>query len=525
MLNSPPVGGAADAAPGEAPPSSEVADALAAGSTPLSGTSVAVVGGGFGGLAAAAYLARAGAGVRLLERHDRPGGRAGVLERDGFGFDTGPSWYLMPDVFERFFGHFGRTPQEYYDLERLDPQYRVFWKDGDRVTVEPERRNAREIFERYEAGAGDALDAYLDTAERNYELAMNRVVYPGRNHLGDYLDTDMLPLAPRIGLFRSMDSYVSRRFEHPKLRQLLEYTLVFLGGAPHNTPALYSIMSHVDFNGNVFYPEGGIAGVVDALADLAREEGAAIETGVEVKGVTGERGDFEVATDAGTERADLVVSNANPAYTERELLAPDDREHDPGYWEARTYAPSAFMLYLGVEGDVSPLAHHSLVLPTDWDGHFERIFDDPDWPEDPAYYVSVASKTDDAVAPEGHHALVLLLPIAPGLEDGPTVRAEYREFLLSDLAERTGVDLRDRIVVEESTCVSEFAEHFGDPGGTALGLAHTLSQTGPFRPSHRAGLDGLYYVGAYTNPGIGMPMCLISGEHVAGAVLADETGG
>ncbi|WP_336358366.1 phytoene desaturase family protein [Haloarcula sp. CGMCC 1.6347] len=483
---------------------------------------VTVVGGGFGGLSAACYLADAGADVRLLERHDHLGGHAGVLERDGFRFDTGPSWYLMPDVFERFFGHFDREPADYYELERLDPQYRVFWKDGDRVTMRPNRENAREVFESYEDGAGDALAEYLERAERNYELAMDRVVYEGRERLRDYVDTDLLPLAPRARLFGSMDDYVSRYVDHPKLRQLLEYTLVFLGGAPHNTPALYSIMSHVDLNMNVFYPEGGIAGVVDGLGSLAQELGVDIQTGTEVQHIAGEAGAFELTTDDGVVASDIVVSNANPAHTERNLLDPADRDHDPDHWDDQTYAPSAFMLYLGVEGDVGPLAHHSLVLPTDWDDHFERIFDRPAWPDDPAYYLSVTSKTDETVAPDGHHAVVVLVPIAPGLDDGPVIREEYREFVLDDLAEQTGVDLRDRIVVEESACVSEFAERFGDPQGTALGLAHTLFQTGPLRPGHRAGLDGLYYTGAYTTPGIGMPMCLISGEHTARDIIEDS---
>ncbi|MFC7019546.1 MULTISPECIES: phytoene desaturase family protein [Haloarcula] len=483
---------------------------------------VTVVGGGFGGLSAAAYLARAGADVTLLEQHDRVGGHAGVLERDGFRFDTGPSWYLMPDVFERFFAHFDRDPGEYYELERLDPQYRVHWKDGDSVTVRPDRQQVREIFESYEDGAGEALEEYLETAARNYDLAMDRVVYEGRERFRDYVDTDLLPLAPRLRLFGNMDDYVSRYVEHPKLRQLLEYTLVFLGGSPHNTPALYSIMSHVDLNLNVFYPTGGIAGVVDALATLCREEGVTIETGVTVEGIDGSTGEFTLSTDADERTTDLVVSNANPAYTERELLSRADRDHDPGYWDDRTYAPSAFMLYLGVEGDIAPLEHHTLVLPTDWDAHFESIFESPRWPDDPAYYLSVTSKTDDTVAPDGHHAVVVLVPIAPGLDDSPQVRARVREQVLEDLADHAGVDLRDRIVVEESACVSEFAARYGDPQGTALGLAHTLFQTGPLRPGHRAGLDGLYYTGAYTTPGIGMPMCLISGEHTADAVLEDH---
>ncbi len=478
---------------------------------------VTVVGGGFGGLAAAAYLADAGADVRLLERHDQLGGHASVLERDGFRFDTGPSWYLMPDVFDRFFAHFDREPGDYYDLELLDPQYRVFWKDGDSVTIPPDSERVRAVFESYEDGAGEALDRYLRTAEQNYDLAMDRVVYEGRDGLREYVDTDLLPLATRLRLLGNMDDYVSRYVDHPKLRQLLEYTLVFLGGAPTNTPALYSIMSHVDLNLHVFYPDGGISAVVDALAALARERGATIETGVTVERIEGSAGQFTLQTDSGREETDLVVTNANPAYTERELLE-DAPDRD---WDDQTYAPSAFMLYLGVEGDVDPLAHHSLVFPTDWDPHFESIFEDQAWPEEPAYYLSVPSKTDDAVAPEGHHAVVVLVPIAPGLDDGPDVRERYRDRVLADLAEHTGVDLRDRIVVEESACVSEFAERYGDPQGTALGLAHTLFQTGPFRPGHRADRDGLYYTGAYTTPGIGMPMCLISGEHAADAVLDD----
>jgi phytoene desaturase len=487
-----------------------------------SDATVTVVGAGFGGLSTAAYLADAGVDVQVLERHDRPGGHAGVLERDGFRFDTGPSWYLMPDVFERFFAHFDREPGDYYALERLDPQYRVFWKDGDDVTIRPNRENVHEVFDAYEDGAGDALERYLDRAERNYELAMNRVIYPGRERFRDYVDTDLLPLAPRLRLFGTVDDYVSRYVTHPKLKQLLEYTLVFLGGSPYDAPALYTVMSHVDLNGNVFYPEGGIAGVVDALVDLCTDLGVDLRTGVDVTDVRGSAGDFRLATSDGVVRSDVVVSNANPAVVERELLDDAVVDRDPDYWDDRTYAPSALMLYLGVEGDLDELAHHSLVLPTDWEPHFDAMFEEPRWPEDPAYYLSVASKSDDGVAPDGHHAVVVLVPIAPGLDDDPAARDRLRDAVLADLEETVGVDLRDRIVVEESACVSEFAARYGNPQGTALGLAHTLRQTGPLRPGHRGPVDGLYYTGSYTAPGIGMPMCLISGEHAADVVLDDH---
>jgi phytoene desaturase len=490
---------------------------------PLAGTTVPVIGGGVGGLAVACYLADAGADVRLLEQHERVGGVAGRLERDGFRFDTGPSWYLMPDVFERFFAGFDREPGDYYELERLDPKYRVFWKDGDRADVAADTDDVRALFESYESGAGEAFDAYLDEAAYTYEVGMERFVYEDRPRLRDWLDLDVLRSARGLTLLGSMADHAADYFENPKLRQLMGYTLVFLGGSPHNTPALYNLMAHVDHGLGVYYPEGGIYSVVEGMAELARELGVEIRTGREVTAVdTVPDGLVASTADGNGVTGDRVVANANPVHVERDLAPPAASGGPPGGWKTATYAPSAFMLYLGVEGPVDPLAHHTLVLPTDWDPHFERVFDEPAWPENPSYYVNVPSLTDGSVAPDGHHTVVVLVPIAPGLDDGPEIRERYREQVLADLAANTGVDLRGRIAVEETACVSEFAERVHAPRGTALGLAHTLRQTGPFRPSHRAPLDGLYYTGGYTTPGIGMPMCLVSGEHAYEAVLEDE---
>jgi phytoene desaturase len=489
--------------------------------TRLDSDSIVVVGGGFGGLSAACHLADAGADVTVVERRDRLGGVAGRIERDGFRFDTGPSWYLMPDVFERFFERFGREPSDYYSLTRLDPNYRVFWKDGDSAAVPADRPGQRALFESYETGAGDALDAYLDGAAEAYEVGMAEFVYERRPRVRDWLDPALLRAARGLTLLGSMDDHVADYFDHPKLRQLVEYTLVFLGGSPYNTPALYSLMSHVDYDLGVYYPAGGMASVVDGIARLARELGVTFETGTPVTGIEPTVDGLTVATAAGRRTVDRVVSTAPPAHTERELLPTGVADHDPDYWDSRTYAPSAFLLYLGVEGDLPELAHHTLVLPTDWRSHFEAIFDSPAWPTDPSYYVNVPSHTDDSVAPDGHSTVVVLVPIAPGLDDGPDQRARYREAVLDDLADHAGVDLRDRIVVEQSACVTEFAS-MGYPQGTALGLAHTLTQTGPFRPSHRsAAAPGLYYAGSFTDPGIGVPMCLISGAHVTDAVRAD----
>jgi phytoene desaturase len=491
--------------------------------TTLDEESIVVVGAGIGGLSAACYLADAGADVTVVERADHLGGVAGRIERDGFRFDMGPSWYLMPEVFERFFGHFDREPSEYYELTRLDPNYRVFWKDGDSAAVPADRAGQRDLFESYEAGAGEALEAYLDGAREAYEVGMEEFVYKDRPRLRDWVDPSLARAARGLTLLGTMDDHVREFFDHPKLRQLVEYTLVFLGGSPYNTPALYSLMSHVDYDLGVYYPEGGMASVVDAMATLARDLGVTFETGTEVTGIERLPEGLLVSTASDTRTADRVISNATPAATERELLPPGVADRDPEYWTERTYAPSAFMLYLGVEGPLPEFGHHTLVLPTDWSAHFERIFDEPAWPTNPSYYVNVPSRTDETVAPAGDSTMVILVPIAPGLPDGPEFRERYRDQVLSDLAEHTGVDLHDRIVVEERACIEEFSD-LGYPQGTALGLAHTLRQTGPFRPGHRAtAVDGLYYTGSFTTPGIGVPMCLISGEHTAAAVCEDVT--
>ena len=485
--------------------------------------SAVVVGSGFGGLSTACYLADAGLDVTVLEKNDQLGGRASVLEAEGFKFDMGPSWYLMPDVFERFFSHFGREPAEFYDLERLDPHYRIFFKDGDSMAVTDDNEEMYDAFESYEEGAGDALREYLDTSETHYEVAMEDFVYTDRPRLRDWVDPDVMRAAPiGLQLLGTMDDYVADYFDHPKLKQVTQYSLVFLGGAPSNTPALYNMMSHVDFNLGVHYPENGMRSVVDACVDLGEQMGVDYVTDAEVSEIVNRKKGFLVENSAGDVRADYVVSDADYAHTEQELLPEHERQYDADYWDSRTYAPSAFLMYMGVEGDVEPLEHHTLVLPTDWNGHFEQIFDDPAWPEDPAYYLCVPSETDDDVAPEGHSNLFALVPVAPGLDDTEEVRTWYRDLLLDDIAENTGVDLRDRIVFEETFAVSEFADRYNSQQGTALGLAHTLRQTALLRPPHRSeACPGLYFTGSYTTPGIGVPMCLISGEHTADALIED----
>lgn len=482
---------------------------------------IVIIGGGFGGLSAACFLADKGYEVELIEKNEEVGGRASVLEEDGYRFDMGPSWYLMPDIFNRFFEKMDAKPEDYYKLNRLDPNYRIFFKDGDLMDVPADPEEAGELFETYEDGAKEQFRRYLEKSEETYDIGMNEFVLKDRNNFSDYFSLDVLRNARGISLIKKMQDHVEQYFENDKLQQVMQYTLVFLGGSPNNTPALYNLMSHVDFNMGVYYPEGGIYSVIEGMQDLAEEKGAKITTGEEVREIN--RGEKPyVVTENREIECNAVVSNADYAFTETELLPDEYTTYDRDYWESRTYAPSAFLIYLGVDGELENLDHHNLVLPEEWDDHFEKIFDNPDLPENPAYYICNPSETDDTVAPEGKSAIFVLVPIAAEMELDEDERKEFRDLVINDIEDNTGISLDEKIEYEKLFAGEEFKEKYNSFNGTALGIAHTLRQTSVFRPKQRSKkMEGLYYTGQYTNPGIGMPMCLISGEHVAEKVEED----
>jgi len=484
--------------------------------------SVVVVGSGFGGLSTACYLADAGLDVTVLEKNESLGGRASVLEADGFRFDMGPSWYLMPDVFERFFGHFDREPSDFYDLEPLDPHYRIFFKDGDTADVTSDRGEMYDLFESYEEGAGDALDEYLETSEEHYGVAMEKFIYEDRPRIRDWIDPDVMRAAPiGLQLLGTMDDYVADYFDTPKLRQIMQYTLVFLGGAPSNTPAIYNMMSHVDFNMGVYYPENGLRSVVDACVELGSELGVDYVTDAEVTEIINRREGFAVESEAGTFHAEFVVSNADYAHTERELLPEHERQYDDGYWDshllavgvspvsrrrgrrrpARTpHARLSDRLGPALRADLRRpgLARGSGLLPVCALGDRRQ---------------RRSRGTLQPVCPRPHRARTRRHRRGSDVVPRSRARRHRREH---------GVELRDRIVFEEQFSVSEFADRYNSAQGTALGLAHTLRQTALFRPPHRSeACPGLYYTGSYTTPGIGVPMCLISGEHTANTLIDD----
>lgn len=483
---------------------------------------IIIIGAGIGGLSTAALLAKDGHNVTVLEKNDQIGGRAMHFKEQGFLFDMGPSWYLMPEVFERYFALFGKKPSDYYQLVKLDPQYRVFFSKDDIVDIRADLDKNLALFESWEPGSAAKVTEYLEKARYQYEVAMKKFVYRNYNSIFDILKPEMAEGA-KLNIFESLDKHVSRYVSHKKIKQILQYTNVFLGGSPKNTPAMYSILSHVDFHQGVFYPMGGLNQLVNALESLCKEYGVIIRTNQEVTKIDIQDKKIQtVQTTDKTYTADKVIANADYHHVETTLLPQESQSIPETSWEKKTLAPSAFILYLGIKGPVKNLHHHNLFFANDWEKHFDGIFNDPHWPEDPSYYICCPSKTDPTVAPNGDENIFVLVPVAAGLEDSDEVRERYAKKILTHIEELIGETIQDRIVVQRIHSQRDYKQLYNAYKGTALALSHTLMQTAIFRPANKSKkVSNLYYVGHYTNPGVGVPMCLISAELVREQLIHD----
>jgi len=487
---------------------------------------VIVVGGGVGGLAAAALLGHQGYRVTVLEQNQFLGGRMRVFHRDEFVLDAGPSWYLMPEVFEHFFSLFGKRSTDYYQLEKLDPSYRVFFDDGRTFDITGDARHNEEVFDQLEPGGGAKLRTYLDMAAYKYEIAMRDFVYTDYRNVFQFFNRRLMTEGLRLNVFQNLHRYVQRSFSSEAAQQILEYPMVFLGTSPFNTPALYSMMSHADITTGVFYPRGGFSAITDGLVQLGSEFGVTYRTETPVTRVGTRDGrviGVETA-DGETIGADIVVMNADYRHAELDLLSKADRSYGASYWQRRTLAPAMFKFCFALNRRLTGLVHHNLYFPRDWHEHFDRIFTDPGWPERPAFYLGHPSRTDRTIVPEDGDILFFLVPVAPGLDDAPERRQEFRAQVLEQFRVLTGETIQDRDIAFEQICtVSDCARYFNAPLGSALGLSHTLFQTAVFRPHIRSRrVRGLYYAGQMTQPGVGLPMVMISGEIAAGAVVEDR---
>ena len=481
---------------------------------------VTVVGSGFGGLAAAALLSKQGHDVTVIEKNSQPGGRARVYSDKGYSFDMGPSWYLMPDIFEMFFKEFDKKPSDYYDLIRIDPSYRIFFDEEGITDVSADLESNYELFNSFEENGGEKLREYLTQAERHYRLAMDEMIYKEYDRIWDLFNGKLALEGFKLPLFSSIEGYVNKWFKSPKSRKILEYSIGFIGGSPSNTPALYYIMNHVDLKLGVWYPaEGGISRVVQAFVDLGKEYGAEYRYNSEVTKIDIDNGKVTgVQIGDETLKTDLAVVNADYSHTEINLIDEKYQTYDEKYWDKRVIAPSALVLYIGLDKKLPKLEHHNLFLTKDWDQGFESVFDPKKarWPETPSYYINVTSKNDNTVTPEGGETIFVLMPLAPDLEDTPELREKYYNKLVSHIETLAEEHIIGHEVVKHIFCVNDFREDYNAYKGTALGLTHTLMQTALFRPSHKSRkVDNLYYTGHYTHPGIGMPMCIISSQVLA----------
>ena len=488
-----------------------------------------VIGSGIGGLATAALLAKDGYDVEVYEKNPLLGGRANLFQAKGFTFDMGPSWYLMPDVFQHFFDLMGEKLEDYLSLKKLQPSYRIFFKDKHKKVdmYSDLDRDARTLDE-LEPGAGAKLKKYLSLSRYQYDVAIKYFMYKNYDTIFDFFNRITMVEGRKLSIFMSMDKYVNKFFSSDMVRKIMQYQLVFLGSSPYNTPALYNIMSHIDFNMGVFYPESGIYSIVRALKAIGEKYNAKYHVSSPVKRILIQEGKATgvMLEDGTTVEADIVISNADIEHTDSKLLPESSRTFSPKYWKSRVLAPSAFIMYLGIKGSLDQkVTHHNLVFSKDWKQNFEQIFDNPQLPEDPSFYVSCPSKTDATVAPKDHENLFVLVPVAPNLEENPSFLEEFADKILQTMEREMDIpDLRQRIVYRRLYTGQNFVEDYHSFGGSALGLAHTIRQTAIFRPNNISNkVKNLYYVGAGTNPGIGMPICLISAEMLIKRLRGDKS--
>ncbi len=479
--------------------------------------SVIIIGAGIGGLALAGMLGKAGYKVTIIEKNEMIGGRARVFEDQGFVFDMGPSWYMMPDVFEHFFSVVGEDINDYYKLEKLAPSYQITLKsDGKSYDFYADMEKNKALFESIEPGAGQVLEEFLNETKWQYELSKAEFMYKNYNSIRDFMTLRVMRQGAKLPLFKKQKQIIEKKFKSELLRKALQYQTVLLGTAPGDTPGIYTLMNYVDLVLGEWYPDGGIRAVPASLEAIARKHGAEVLLNAPVqqiivendiaKGVLLENGE--------TLFADIVVSNADVHHTDTRLLPTEYRTKSDKYWDSRVIAPSAFILYLGVKGKLPQMQHHNLLFTKNWEEGFDQIFKKPEWPHDPSMYVCMPSKTDTTIAPADHENLFVLVPIASGLTYDDAFAEQYGDKIIAEIAQYYGIpDLTERIVVRHHYSVKDFIVDYNAFKGTALGLAHTLGQTAIFRPNNvHPKIKNMYYVGAGTNPGIGMPICLISAE-------------
>lgn len=481
-----------------------------------------IIGSGFAGLSAACFMAKAGWDVTVLEKQATAGGRARQFKEEGFVFDMGPSWYWMPDVFERFFNSFGKKVSDFYQLQRLDPSYRVYWPD-EQMDVPANYEAFKEMFEKIEPGSAAKLDSFIKEAFYKYDVGINKLVHkPGQSY-SEFLDWDFVKGIFKLDVFTSIKRHIGKHFKHPKLQQLLEFPVLFLGALPQNTPALYSLMNYADIKLGTWYPLEGMYKIVEGMIKVAEELGVKFIYNSNVTEIKVDNGKAnEVITKShlngfNTFKADVVIGAADYHFIETQLLQAKNRTYTETYWSKRVMAPSCLIYYVGLNKKLEGVVHHSLFFDSSFKEHGEEIYTTKQWPANPLFYVSIPSITDKTVAPVGHENIFFLIPVAAGLKgDTEELRQAYFDKIVGRFEKHTGQNIKEAIIYKKTYSVSNFIADYNSFKGNAYGLANTLAQTANLKPSCRSiKIKNLFYTGQLTVPGPGVPPSLISGEVVA----------
>lgn len=485
---------------------------------------LAIIGGGFSGLATAALLAKAGWQVTLFEKNKTFGGRARVLRKNGFTFDMGPSWYLMPEVFEQYFSLFQTTPEKFYTLIRLNPRYKVIFADQSELVLTDSIEENAKLFEQIEKGAGQNLKNFLDKMQKLYGASTRKLMSSNIYSWRTWTDFEnwkaIFQITQNSRFWKSWNSVVSEYFQSEKLKQILGFAAVFLGGTPFNTPSLYSILTWADFGKGVWYPKGGMGKIVSALVHLAESSGVKLHAGEEVTEIEVESGKVRgVKTRDKKYAADIVIGASDLPHLQSNLLPEQYRDWNKSYWDNKTLGISALLLYLGINKKLKNAQHHTIYFSKDWKTNFDEIFVKKCLPTDPSMYMSIRSVTDTALVPKNSEEVFVLVPLGSKTRFSPDKLDQFSKKIETKVGHLLGFDEKSEVKVKETFTPDDFSRDYHAFGGTALGLAHTLDQSLWWRPANKSHkVKGLYYTGQYTQPGVGVPMALISAELVAGMI-------
>lgn len=474
---------------------------------------IAIIGSGFSALSAACYLAKEGFNVSVFEKNDTVGGRCRQFKKDGFTFDMGPSWYWMPDIFDKFFNDFDKKTSDFYQLDKLSPAYKIFFND-EVITIGDTMEKICEEFERIEKGSSIPLKKFINKAADNYNIAINKIVLkPGVSPL-ELVTKDTVTRLDQF--FKTISSDVRRQFKNPKLISTLEFPVLFLGAKPSNTPSFYSFMNYADFGLGTWHPKGGMYQIILAMRQLAEELGITINVNSNVTNINVENNtSTSITVNGKTLKFDVVLSGADYHHSET-LLDKKYRQYSEKYWNNKTFAPSSLLFYVGFDKKLKNVNHHNLFFDTNFETHAEDIYDNPKWPKEPLFYANFPSVTDNSMAPNGKENGFFLIPIAPNLEDTPQLREQYFDIIMSRFEKLTQQDVKNSIIFKESFCVKDFIEAYNSYKGNAYGMANTLTQTAFLRPNLKSKkVNNLYFTGQLTVPGPGVPPALISGKLVA----------